>query len=310
MISALFCVAVLGLGSSHGLATAASPGPSETPTTARLRIGSFNTSATLAHGRAIADITALANEVDILSLQEMASAERRTGVRAALVDCENCGFEMFVPDGGPVPAGTPILYRRDRFALLASGSLKVTEDTYVGERGAGPSTIRAKYVNWVRLKDLESNRLLYVFNNHTVPTVQKSSGGPNDLVRRQEIYRKHMAGLTRLITGLRAETGGMVFVTGDFNVNFRTDRRVATSYFPYAALGRLKIRAGYQRLSEPAIGTHILPSGFDKRLIDYVSIFDHSAFVPVSQLIIKTFASDHRPTLLTLSVKIRPLPTL
>jgi hypothetical protein len=309
VISALFCAAVLGLGSGHGLAPAAGA-DGETPTTARLRIGSFNTSATLAHGKAIADITALANEVDILGLQEMASPERRAGVRAGLVDCENCSFEMFVPAGGPVPAGSPILYRRDRFALLASGSVQVTEATYVGERGAGPSTIRPKFVNWVRLKDLESNRLVYVFNNHMVPSVQASSGGPNNLLKRQAIYRKHMAGLTRLITALRAETGGMVFVTGDFNVNFRKDRHVATWYFPYAALGRLDIHAGYERLGEPVPGTHVLPSGFDKRLIDYVSVFDHSAFVPVRQLIITTFQSDHRPTLLTLSVKIRAVRTL
>ena len=292
------------------LATAAGPRAAETPPPAPLRIASFNTASWLGTNKAVSDITTVAAGVDILALQEMSSPERRARVRAALVDCETCVFDFFVPTGGAGPAGTPILYLRDRFRLLGSGSVQVTEATYVGDRGAGPSTVRPRYVNWVRLMDRHSRRQVYVFNNHAVASVQASDGGPNSLLRRQEIYRKHMAGLTRLITELRDDTGGTAFVTGDFNVNFRKDRIVATPYFPYAGLGRIAVHAGYERLGEPAVGTHVLPSGFDLRLIDYVSILDHRAVVPVEQEIILGLNSDHRPVVLSATLKYRlPRPS-
>lgn len=265
------------------------------PPPAVTRIASFNTASFLSTRAAVRDIKAVANSpVDILALQEMSSPERRDAVRAALVDCDGCVFDMFVPAGGAVPAGTPILYRRDRFWVIESGSVQVTEETYVGPRGAGPSTIRPKYVNWLRLRDRLTRRQVYVLNNHTVPTVQAPDGGPNDNKERLAIYRRHMAGLTALVTQL-SDTGGAMFVTGDFNVNYRKDRVVATSFFPYAALGRVAVHASYEHTWEPEIGTHILPSGFDMRLIDYVSILDRRPVEPLGNHVIRGLNSDHRP---------------
>jgi endonuclease/exonuclease/phosphatase family metal-dependent hydrolase len=272
-----------------------------------LRIVSFNTAAFLSVGAAVRDVRAVADRgVDVIALQEMASAKRRAAVRAALVDCETCVFEMFAPtNSGAVSAGTPILYRSDRFWLLASGSVQVTKATYVGPRGAGPSTIRPKFVNWVRLRDRLTRRQVYVLNNHTVPSVQARNGGPNANKARLRVYRKHMSGLKALIVQSQ-QTGGTIFVTGDFNVNYRKDRIVAASMFPYRSLSDVAVRASYQRLGEPRTGTHILPSGNDERLIDYVFIRDHRAVTPVRQEIITGVSSDHRPILVEVGLAYRP----
>ena len=284
---------------AHSSGTVPVPLPPPEP----VRIASFNTAAFLGVKKAVADVQRVAQTgADVIALQEMSSFDRRQAVRAALVDCATCVYGIYVAPGGPVPAGTPILYRRDRFWLLEAGSVKVTDAVRVGSRGAGPEVIRPKYVNWVRLKDMKTRRQVYVLNNHTVPTVQAPGGGPNSNTARLTIYRKHMKGLLAVAGQLRSR-GGAVVVTGDFNVNYRTDRVVGYRWFPYAALHTLNVRASFELLGEPALGTHILPSGFDMRLIDYVSVMDHRVISALGQQILVGLNSDHRPMVVDLGLK-------
>ncbi len=270
--------------------------PKGDPVAVNLRIATFNTAATQSVKRAVADIKRIAAESpDVIALQEMGSGERRKQIRAKLVDCKRCLYDAHMP-ASPVPGSTPILYRSDRFELLGVGTRKVTEDTFVGEKGAGPATIRAKYVNWIQLRELSTGRQVYVLNNHAVPTVQATNGGPNKKQpKRVAIFRKHMAGLTALMTEIREATGGAtIFVTGDLNVNFRKDRDVAAKVFPYYTLGQLDTRASFETLGEPKDGTHVLPNGFSLRLIDYVYYLDRRAVEAQSQQILKGLNSDHR----------------
>ena len=265
------------------------------PVASSLRIASYNVSAGVRVSRTVRDLREIAAlEPDVIALQEMASWKRRQAVRAALVDCDTCVYGAHIP-GPAVPGGTPILYRADRFTLLDTGSVKVTEDTYVGPRGAGPNTIRAKWVNWVRLRDNATRRPFYVLNNHFVPTVQAGHGGPNDNRRRVEIYRKHMAALVGLIQELRGTTGGGVFVTGDFNVNYRNDSVRQAPIFPYHALGAIGVHSSFQNLSVPAEGTHVLSSGYSKRLIDYVLNLGLRWVGSQDHRIVFGLSSDHRP---------------
>jgi exonuclease III len=296
---------------AHSLPTLTRADTGDEPTTmpppAPVRVATFNTASFQRVRPAVRDIKQVAAlGTEVITLQEMSSGKRRAAVQAALVDCETCVYAMYVAPGGPVPAGTPILYRKDRFTLRAAGSVKVTDATYVGPKGAGPSTIRPKFVNWVRLKDQLTKRQLYVLNNHTVPTVQAADGGPNGNTARLRIYRKHMAGLTALVRQLRADKQAPMFVTGDFNVNFRTDRVVAASIFPYATLGLVSGHASYELLGEPEEGTHVLPSGFDKRLIDQVYVIAGGAVVPTAQQILTDVSSDHRPMILETGLSYKP----
>ncbi len=290
-------VGLLLVGSGLAAAPAMSMSAAAADEPVDLKIATYNVHSELSVSRAVADVAALAaTGADVVSLQEMGSRTRRDTLRAQLVDCETCELDAYMPLVGP-EASTPILYRSDRFELQESGSLKVSEATYVGPEGAGPSTLKAKFVNWVKLLDLQSGRTVFVLNNHAVPSVQTSDGGPNfKLPERLALYRQHMTGLQTLVRDF-SSTGASVFVTGDFNVNYRTDRVVRAAMFPYARLGSLATRPTWFTLGEPATGTHVLTNGFDKRVIDYVFNTANDAVTVKSQAILRGYASDHRPVL-------------
>jgi endonuclease/exonuclease/phosphatase (EEP) superfamily protein YafD len=269
----------------------------------RVRIVTYNTEAKIKPSRAMQDLAALmAKDPDIITLQEMASPEKRQRIRARYIDCEGCVWGANMP-GPPVPGETPVLYRTDRFELQDSGSVQVTEATYVGKAGAGPSTLNAKYVNWVRLRDLRTGRTVFVYNNHTVPSVQGKSGGPNrHAPKRLKLFRKHMTGLQDLVRDITAKHRGLVFVTGDLNVNYRRDRVLAPGMFPYRMLGAVGLEASYEAVRQPRTGTHTLPSGNDTRLIDYVYFQPRTSLKPSRQQIIQGLSSDHRPLMVDFEV--------
>jgi endonuclease/exonuclease/phosphatase family metal-dependent hydrolase len=296
---ALGLVGALGLGLSPAAdahdARAASAAAAE-PVASTVRIASFNTAATSTTRQGFNDVkNLLAAGPDIVALQEMSSWARREKVRKRLLDCETCAWDGWIP----VPAvqgGQPILWRSDKFTFVGRDWIEVAPETFVGDRGAGPSTMHAKYVVRVRLRDNLTGRILWILNNHFVPTVQGPDGGRNALRRRTRLYARHMSGLLGVIDRVRNEEGGgLIFITGDFNVNYRNDKIKQDPIFPYAALGTRSFRASYYKLGEPATGTHVLDNGFDKRLIDYVNFKPTRRVIAMGQEIVRGMNSDHRP---------------
>lgn len=298
-------LAVLGLPPAQAAGGGSPQGESQAST--NLRFVTYNASAQVDPGPALDDVRRiLATHPDIVTLQEMASGEKRRLIRERFLDCPNCTWDGYLP-GPPVPGETPILYRADRFTLVDADSVQVTEATYVGSWGAGPSTIRAKYVNWVRLLDNRTGRMVNVLNNHTVPSVQGKSGEPNRRSpARLKIYRKHLAGVQDLVRTFVAESQGLVFVTGDLNVNYRRDRVLTPTMFPYHRFGEVGLKASYEPLGEPTIGTHVLRSGNDARLIDYVYFLPSAPLQPYDQQVLTGYHSDHRPLLVDFQVAGRP----
>ncbi len=305
------CILSLAAALTTGSMTAASPvaraaaaDPPRIAKEAPLRIATFNTEVPQSDRKAMRDITALAAKLpDVLTLQEMSSPSRRRLVREQLVDCETCLYDAFMPSEA-VPGGTPILYRSDRFTFLGGESLKVTNPTYVGKKGAGPSTMHSKYVNYVRLRDNVTMRKLNIFNNHAVPSVQGANGGPNlKMGKRLGIYEKHMRALVATLARVKQTYGGFNFVTGDLNVNFRRDRVLRPKLFPYRNMGLAHLRASFDLLGEPARGTHVLGNGNGSRLIDYVYADTRRPVRAVGQQILMGYNSDHRPVLVDFKVR-------
>lgn len=268
------------------------------PPTGPIRIVTYNTEAGLKVPVAVADFARLLKrKPDIITLQEMASAKKRRQIREQYLDCETCTYDGYLPQP-PTPGSTPVIWNSDRFRLLGARTVKVTEPTYVGKRGAGPSTIRSKYINWVRLRDLVTGRAINVLNNHLVPSVQGGKGGPNNNKRRVAIYRKHMEALSALVYRIHQAKVGIVVVTGDFNVNYRKDRVLKPYVFPYRQLGKRGMRASYEFLGLPRMGTHTLKGGNSTRLIDYVYLDNRpKVLTPKKQRIVRNMSSDHRPLL-------------
>lgn len=266
------------------------------PVSETVRVASYNAGVMVKPRGTLADVTALMEAgVDVIALQEASSGEKRKAIREQLLDCETCLYDGWMPTEA-VPGGQPILYRSDRFTLVDEGMVEVSPATFVGSRGAGPSTIRAKWVTWVRLKSVATGRPFWVLNNHAVPTVQRGDGRPNTkLIKRVRLYRQHMEGLTALIDELRASAGGAIYVLGDLNVNYRTDSVVAPTVFPYYTMTQAGLTSTYGVLGMPEHGTHVLPNGFDKRLIDYGYYLPKRWMTPTVQNVLEGYRSDHRP---------------
>jgi endonuclease/exonuclease/phosphatase (EEP) superfamily protein YafD len=200
-----------------------------------------------------------------------------------------------MPDGAG-PAAIPILYKSSRFRLVSTGTQQVSDATYVGPSGAGPSTIAPKFLSYVHLLHRVTGQDMYVINSHAVASVQASDGGPNyEHPERLGLYRQHMDGLKAMIAEFEA-TGAAVFTTGDFNVNYRRDSVLRDKLFPYDNMSQVDVFASYTFLGMPEYGTHLSESGTnDTRLIDYVSSLSHPAVVPKAQKILMGYSSDHRP---------------
>lgn len=292
----------LGPAADAGTVRAAGP-TNTTPVASTIRIASFNTAATSTVKQGFQDVKRLlAAGPDIVALQEMSSWKKRERVRIRLLDCENCRWDGWIP----VPAvqgGQPILWRSDKFTFLGRDWIQVAPETYVGPKGAGPAKIRPRYVVRVRLLDNLTGRTIWVLNTHFVPTVQASHGGRNTNKKRIKLYQRHMAGLQAVIDRIYAEEGGgLVFITGDFNVNYRKDKVKQDPVFPYAALSTRKFRASYFKLGEPGPGTHVLRNGFDKRLIDYVNFRPTRRVIALRQQVVTGMHSDHRPLIVDFKV--------
>ena len=292
----------LGLSPSAAVApTRAAAGPD--PAASTVRIATFNAAAKSTTREGFNDVKALlAQGPDIVALQEMSSGERRKQVRERLIDCATCVWDGWFPL--PVlPGGMPILWRSDKFSLVGNDWFEVAPATYVGSQGAGPSTIRPRYVVRLRLRDKVTGRIIWILNTHFVPTVEGPDGRRNSNERRTRLYARHMSGLLGIIDKIRNEEGGgLVFVAGDFNVNYRKDKIAQDPIFPYAALGTRGYRSSYNRLGEPATGTHVLDNGFDQRLIDYVNFKPSRRVIPTGQRIIRGMNSDHRPLIVDFKI--------
>ena len=94
----------------------------------------------------------------------------------------------------------------------------------------------------------------------------------------------------------------VIFVTGDLNVSYRRDKIVQDRLFPYYNMRQVGVRASYDVLGEPVRGTHILDSGNDTRVIDYVDYLVHPKVTPAKQSVLLGYASDHRPVLVRFDI--------
>ena len=261
----------------------------------QMSLASYNIRHALSPATATRDVERLVSAgADVIGLQEMGSRKRRNAVMSAVRDCRSCVMDGAFFDSPAALGAVPILYRKDRFSLYDSGSQMLFPRTYIGPRGAGPSTSPAKYVTWVKLQEHRTGRFFYVLNSHALPSVQGSGGGANSNRTRISLYKKHMEGLKALVTQFKRHQVG-VFVLGDLNVHYARDRVVQDRAFPFKNMADVRVKASYERLGIPDSGTHLRSDGTSRRLIDYVYFLGRAVFRPKNQSILDGYSSDHRP---------------
>jgi exonuclease III len=244
-----------------------------------------------------------AREIDIVGFQELSS----NGKPDALVEatgCPSCFYDVWKP-GAPGEGGNvSIMWRRDRFSVAENRSGPMQYAVRVHGRedvedGAGGTRTTTKYITYVLLKDAWTGQSLWVMNAHALPSVEGRCGHPSQRERRLELYELMMNTLAdRIQTKAKP-----VFVTGDFNVNYRCDRNVRHAQFPWSTLNALEppVKSNWQWHEEagrslPQVGTHNPHEG-GRRLIDYVFAKEHPLVSYRGSQIWqhRRFGSDHAP---------------
>lgn len=142
-------------------------------------------------GRLIAE-TAGSEGYDLMGFQECDDRYRILGDAKA----EGLQGDWEALDGGHAVS---LMYRKDRFSLLASGSQDVGEDShkqYYGKRGAV----------WVRLQHQDGTKVFFV--NHHGPLPVSYGGGCTGSATAHNIMR---------LIAEHAHQGDAIILTGDFN---------------------------------------------------------------------------------------------
>ena len=251
-------------------------------------------------------VSAVAAKADIIGFQELHLSDRRRKMRDTLL-CSSCDFSGYVQNystNGSNPGSVAIVWRKSRFSVVKSGYFKVSDIDYVSTKtGSTGSKITGKWITWALLNDKKTGSRFYFMNTHTVASLE-SKGKPipseDDRVKN---YTNHMNVLTSKIKAFAA-TGLPVFITGDFNVNYRYDHKVRYKNFPFARMNAIGVHSGYQRLNLAGIPNSKSSQGSGNRIIDYVWYSDSKNVYPLSESISSTrYGSDHYPVYFTANVR-------
>lgn len=164
------------------------------------------------------------------------------------------GYRTYYPPDGPAKA-VPISWRAERFARTGQGSVR----THGGEAGVTP----ARYVNWVVLDIVGTDRAIVVVNTHFI------SGAWSGHPERQARWNTHYDVLHDTVARLRQNHPGKpLFVVGDFNRAKAMPMPSPVRYVPVAGAPGIPIDHVYA----PATTTH----GAVQRLPEWGS--DHHAY--------------------------------
>lgn len=205
--------------------------------------------------------------------------------------CSSCKFDGYMDpatrnNSGSKPSSLPIAWERSRFTRIGAGYKNVyLENDYAGG-GAGS----AKWITWVKLKDIKTGDQFYVLNTHTVASVE-SKGKPSGDNTRLRGYVRHMDTLSSLIKSFKKDNVPIV-VLGDFNVNYRYDIKEKYRDFPYVRLGQIGLKSTWNQLNLAGISSSASTHGGGSRLIDYVWTWGPNVSVK-SASIGSRYGSDH-----------------
>jgi len=259
-------------------------------------VGTFNVKHRRSVNRVHADLARLVSDhcVDVVCLQEMGHSHYPS-LRNLPGD-----WDAYMPPlttgqpGGR--ADTPIIYNVETMRHVRSGFRIATSPQKVEyDSNGGGGDVEEKAISWVRLRHRATGMDLVVLNAHAVAGVEAHGRPAPHHPQRVRLFVKMMRTIRRMVR-FRTGLGQLVFIGGDFNVDYRADSRVQDHRFPYRALGDHGIISTYQVLGAPrSIGT------IGNRLVDYV-FFRRSPHIEVLKHRIVALGSDHAAVLATFAL--------
>ena len=263
--------------------------PTNTSSSVNLTLGSWNVY--LANKKDVpGNIKSILKNVDTLGIQE---AAKFGDAIAKKIACSSCAYGMY-PTGKGTPKKVAILWNKSKFTLLSSGFKALS--TQDGKK---------KYVVWVKLRDKSSQKVFYVLNSHypfnattTKGTLQNDADG--------RAYKTHMENMVRKVRELQKQ-GLPIFLTGDINADYRTDKCTAQA-LPCRSLSRdLDMKSGWEYMKLKGMGK-TTGTASSTRIIDYVFSYVKDYITYKAMDIIyggkgKGWGgSDHKPIALKLTI--------
>ena len=255
---------------------------------AKITIASWNIYYLNSPSNVVSGAKSLFEKADIIGFQELHKASRRTALRNSLL-CSSCNYQGYIQNyssNGSSPGSVSIIWKKSRFAKKDSGYVKVA--------GRQSSMISEKWIAWVKLQDKTTGKDFYMLNTHTVSGVESKGKPSNATAGSHSSYSHQMDVLTSFVKKLQKDNLP-IFITGDFNVNYRYDSRVKYKDFPFYRLGKIQVHSAYQRLKLVGISSNARThANVGSRLIDYVWSNDRSDVYPQSIAIAGSkHGSDH-----------------
>ncbi|MGB2787443.1 MAG: endonuclease/exonuclease/phosphatase family protein [Candidatus Saccharimonadaceae bacterium] len=252
----------------------------------------------------LSGVQSIMSSAQVVGLQEFHNDTKRKYVRDKLL-CSSCAYTGYVQNydyDGSSAASVGIIWNKSAFSLVTKGNIKVSDKiSGINDATGTNMSISSKWIAWVKLKEKVTSKEFYLLNTHTVASVE-ALGLPNTNTVRLANHLKHMNVMTDQIRKFQADNIP-IFVTGDFNVNYRYDVENKYAEFPYTRMGALGMRSGWDYMSlggiDPLQGSHSTGS----RIIDYVFSWSRPD-VSYDTIAISSnmFGSDHRPVYLGLTL--------
>jgi endonuclease/exonuclease/phosphatase family metal-dependent hydrolase len=253
------------------------------PTYRAITVASWNANYNNTVAAVVAQIKNI--DADVIGLQEMGSKAHAKAIVDGVTDCKTCEYATYFPQADNAHA-CPILWKKDKFERLDAGSFKVN-DAQVIKDGGSRTNLLVKSTVWVKLEDKKTHARFFLSNNHLVPSVELDGKPFPHREARLAMFTEHMDGIVKTID--KANAAGLpIFVTGDFNVNFRKDQEQKSPLFPYVRFKAKNVFANWYFLgAKPGEGTH------GSRLIDYVHVTKSKLAEPLAHAILGKGGSDH-----------------
>lgn len=208
-----------------------------------------------------------ASKAVVLGYQEMKMVANRTALKNALL-CASCTYNGYVTDyttNNWTSAALPIVWKRSDFTLVSSGN-KVAVPSYDTSN---------KYLTWVKLRHNATKKEFYLVNAHPVYGAAKNDGTRSGDTVRENAYREYMDSLVSKLNELKG-ANIPIFVTGDFNIDFRKDRVVKDSMFPYRRLGAIGFRSNWDVLNLSGVGSTQGTTSYGSIIFDYIYFWQRS----------------------------------
>ncbi len=247
------------------------PAKPVTTQTHKFTVGSWNTNSDNKNNVGT-EVLDMMTKTQILGLQELHDKPQRDNVKNKVI-CSSCKYAGYIPaysSGGAAAASYPIIWEKSAFTIVGSGNSQQMCDAAKSSK----YSYAARYATYVRLQSKVNGKQFYVISTHFMAG-EGSKGKPTSDSLLTSRYKTHMSKLTALINSLKS-ANIPIYVTGTFNVDYRYDRTVKTSYFPYASLGAISVRSNWDYLSLGGISSSKGSVSSSNRLVDYVFALQRS----------------------------------